>query len=173
MSRPARDLSAANASWARGLAIAIFGFAALLTVQTAEAAKPGDCVPSTIDEDWLIAMETDGGHTLDRHVSRTAIELSERLKREPGITAASSFKDREVATRALSLLLLPEETDLDGWADNAGRGERAQLRMGFKEPIGVTVQRGNASAVPAYNMVAILMAKGDGSCLLLTAYPTK
>ena len=95
------------------------------------------------------------------------------MKREPGIPAASSFKDREIATRALSLLLLPEETDLDGWADTAGRGERAQLRMGFKEPIGVTVQRGNASAIPAYNMVAILMANGDGSCVLLTAYPTK
>jgi hypothetical protein len=173
MSRTPGFLGISKLRWTKGLAIAVFGFGAFLTVQTAEASKPGDCIPSKIDEDWLIAMETDGGHTLDRHVSRTPVELSERLKREPRIPAASSFKDRKIATRALSLLLLPEETDLDGWADYAGRGERAQLRMGFKEPIGVTVQRGNATAVPAYNMIAVLMANGDGSCVLLTAYPTK
>lgn len=173
MSRTLRFPNIFKAKWARGLAIAITGFAVLLSAQAAEAAKPGDCVPSKIDEDWLIEMEVGGGHTLDRHVSRTAVELNERLKREPRIPAASSFKDRKIATRALSLLLLPEETDLDGWADTAGRGERAQLRMGFQEPIGVTVQRGNASPIPAYNMVAVLMANGDGSCVLLTAYPTK
>lgn len=137
------------------------------------AAKPGDCIPSTIDEAWLVGQETAGGHTLDRHVSRTPVELQERLKREPDIPAASSFRDRRIATQALSLLLLPEEGDLDGWADYAGRGERARLQMGFQEPVGITVQRGNASPIPAFNMVAVLQAQGDGSCLLITAYPTK
>lgn len=155
------------------LAAGVFVLAAALLNPGQASAKSGDCIPSAIDETWLIAQETAGGHTLDRHVSRTPVELQERLKREPSIPAASSFKDRAVTTRALSLLLLPEETDLDGWADNAGRGERAKLHMGFKEAVGVTVERGNASPVPAYNMIAILQAQGDGSCLLITAYPIK
>lgn len=159
------------------LAAGVFVLAAALLnpgqASAQAAGKPGDCIPSAIDETWLIAQETAGGHTLDRHVSRTPVELQERLKREPSIPAASSFKNRAVTTRALSLLLLPEETDLDGWADKAGRGERAKLHMGFKEAVGVTVERGNASPVPAYNMIAILQAQGDGSCLLITAYPIK
>jgi len=148
--------------------------AALLLAQpVAAAVNDGDCVPSTIDEAWLIEQETAGGHTLDRHVNRNGEELNARLQREPNIPAASSFQSRAIATGALTLLLSPEETDLDSWADRANPGERAVLKMGFKDPVGITVVRGNASPIPAYRILAVLQATGGGDCRLVTAYPTK
>ena len=44
---------------------------------------------------------------------------------------------------------------------------------GSKEQIGITVRRGNASPLPAYNLTSVIMALGGGDCLLVTAYPTK
>jgi hypothetical protein len=45
--------------------------------------------------------------------------------------------------------------------------------MAFEQPIGVLVERGNASGVPAHGIRVILEATGQGACRLVTAFPTR
>ena len=52
--------------------------------------------PSAYD---LQADERLGGHTLARHVGRTDQELHERLRRDPQISAASTYTDVMTARR--------------------------------------------------------------------------
>ena len=49
----------------------------------------------------LAADESMGGHTLARHVGKTDSQLSDRLRREPQISAASTYTDREMAERTV------------------------------------------------------------------------
>ena len=91
MIRPLRHLTLI----AGGLVVGV----SLLTATMVDARTPtktapqdDDCIPSVIDEAWLVQQETAGGHTLDRHVNRNADELAARLQREQNIPAASSFR---------------------------------------------------------------------------------
>ncbi|GHD61094.1 hypothetical protein GCM10017083_48030 [Thalassobaculum fulvum] len=131
------------------------------------------CVPSTFKDGWLQEQERLGGDTMDRHVGRTATELAARLAKEPASKASSSFPDRHTARQVISAALRPDEDAYDSWAAGAKAGERAEVRMAFEQPIGVWVERGNASAVPAHGITVVLEAMGKGACRLVTAFPTK
>src|SRR5688572_22239367 len=50
----------------------------------------------------LTADESRGGHTLARHVGRSDEQLRERLQRERGISAASTYTDRDTAERIVT-----------------------------------------------------------------------
>lgn len=148
---------------------AAFVAAALLPLS---AAAQAECVPGELKDGWLLEQESKGGHTVDRHVAKSEAWLIDRLRKEPNIPAASSFPDRVTARKVIGLALQPDKSDLDSWADGANRGEVAEIRMAFEQPIGRLVPRGSASAVPAHGLRLFVMADGSGSCHLLTAYPT-
>lgn len=131
-----------------------------------------DCIPSTFPDGWLLEQERKGGHTVDRHVAKSDTWLRERLKRQPRIPAASSFPDRVTARQVIGLALAPDESDLDDWAKTAQPGDVAEIRMAFEQSIGRIVERGKAAGEPAFGLRLFVRAKGDGSCYLLTAYPT-
>jgi hypothetical protein len=113
-----------------------------------------------------------GGHTVDRHVAKSDAWLIDRLKKEPNISAASSFPDRVTARKVIGAALAPDKSDLDDWAVSARGGDVAEIRMAFEQPIGRLVARGTAAAIPAHGLSLFVMADGAGSCHLLTAYPT-
>ena len=131
------------------------------------------CVASPFKDGWLQEQEQLGGDTMDRHVGRSPTELAARLAKEPANTATSSFPDRHTARQVISAALMPDEDAYDSWAAGANAGERAEVRMAFEQPIGVWVERGNASGVPAHGITVVLEAMGKGSCRLVTAFPTK
>ncbi len=131
------------------------------------------CVPSTFKDGWLQEQERLGGDTMDRHVGRSATELAARLAKEPASPATSSFPDRHTARQVISAALMPDEDAYDSWAKVANAGERAEVRMAFEQPIGVWVERGNASGIPAHGITVVLEAMGKGACRLVTAFPTR
>jgi len=131
-----------------------------------------ECVPGEFKDGWLLEQEQLGGHTVDRHVAKSDAWLIDRLKKEPGIPAASSFPDRVTARKVIGLALSPDKTDLDDWATEARGGDVAEIRMAFEQPIGRVVSRGRAAVQPAHGLRLFVMADGSGSCHLLTAYPT-
>lgn len=154
----------------RTLVAAAAMFAAALF--SLSAAAQAECVPGEFKDGWLLEQEVKGGHTVDRHVAKSDAWLIDRLKREPKISAASSFPDRVTARQVIGLALSPDKTDLDDWATSAKGGDVAEIRMAFEQPIGRLVTRGTAAAIPAHGLRLFVMADGRGRCHLLTAYPT-
>lgn len=143
---------------------------ALLLGMSPASAK---CVPSAFKDGWLQEQERLGGDTMDRHVGRSPTELAARLAKEPANPATSSFPDRHTARQVISAALMPDEDTYDSWAAGAHAGERAEVRMAFEQPIGVWVERGNASGTPAHGLTVVLEVIGEGACRLVTAFPTK
>lgn len=144
--------------------------AALMLVAAQADAK---CVPSRYTDGWLQEQERLGGDTMDRHVGRSATELVAHLAKEPAERSVSSFPDPRTAGQVITAALRPDEDAYDSWARRAQAGERAEVRMAFEQPIGLLVERGNASGVPAHGIRVILEAMGQGACRLVTAFPTK
>jgi hypothetical protein len=64
--------------------------------------------------------EARGGHTLARHVGRTDAELQERLRREPNISAASTYRDRIAAERVVARALAENHARVDQWLARTG-----------------------------------------------------
>ena len=144
---------------------------ALVPLSATPAAEK--CVPSSFKDGWLQEQENLGGQTMDRHIGRNSTELAAWLARRPGEPATSSFPDPLTARQVISAALRPDEDAYDSWATTAKPGERAEVRMAFEQPIGILVERGNASGLPAHGITVILEAMGSGTCRLVTAFPTR
>ena len=146
--------------------------AAVTTAFMMSSAAYAECVPGEFEDGWLLQQEVQGGHTVDRHVAKSDAWLVDRLDREPRISAASSFPDRHTARQVIGLALAPDKSDLDDWAESANGGDVAEIRMAFEQPIGRVVPRGSDEAEPGHGLRLFVKANGDGTCHLLTAYPT-
>lgn len=64
--------------------------------------------------------EARGGHTLERHVGRSDDQLVDRLSREPGVSAASTYADRATAERVVEQTLARNRERIDSWLDRVG-----------------------------------------------------
>lgn len=149
------------------------GAAVIAVLMLAAASADAKCVPSKYSDSWLQEQEQLGGDTMDRHVGRNASELVAHLAKEPESRSVSSFPDPRTAGQVINAALRPDEDAYDNWARRAKAGERAEVRMAFEQPIGLLVERGNASGVPAHGIRVILEATGQGNCRLVTAFPTR
>lgn len=129
----------------------------------AEAAKPRD----------LERDERRGGHTLSRHVGKSDAELRERLRREKGISAASTWTDRATAERAVSAALLASKKRVDRWVNR--EGSRANLVIdwpGDGKVVGRSLRRGAKEPVPCTRAVVILKWNDEAEIFyVLTSYP--
>jgi hypothetical protein len=122
----------------------------------------------------LSADESMGGHTLTRHVGRTDAELAERLRREPQISAASTWTDRATAEHAVGAALASADGKLTSWERRTGR--RPNLVLHYTDRPGATLgrslSRGEHTAVPCTR--ALMVLKWDerrDRFYVLTAYP--
>ena len=117
--------------------------------------------------------EARGGHTLARHVGRTDADLRERLRREPGISAASSYTDRATAERVVARTLARQRTRVDQWL--ARQGPRPNLALDYRgdgrETIGRSIPRRNPQPVLCRNAVVVLRWTGGRGFIVLTSYP--
>ena len=117
--------------------------------------------------------EKRGGHTLARHVGRSDADLSERLRRERQIRAASTYTDRVTAERVVALTLAQHRTRVDEWL--AREGSRPNLALDYRaargEPIGRSLARRARKAAACSDAVVVLRWDGRNGFYVLTSYP--
>ena len=117
--------------------------------------------------------EKRGGHTLARHVGRSDADLSERLRRERRISAASTYTDRMTAERVVALALAQHRARVDEWLSR--QGARPNLVLDYRaaggEPIGRSLTRRGPRAVACSDAVVVLRWDGHSGFYVLTSYP--
>jgi len=117
--------------------------------------------------------EARGGHTLARHVARTDADLRERLRREPGISAASTYTDRATAERVVARTLTRQRSRVDQWL--ARQGSRPNLALDYRgdgrETIGRSIPRRTQQPAPCRDAVVVLRWTGGRGFIVLTTYP--
>jgi hypothetical protein len=139
----------------------------------ATAPAPAPAAASARRRD-LSADEAMGGHTLARHVGRTDAELADRLRREPQISAASTWTDRDSAERAVGAALDGAAGRLAAWERRSGR--RPNLVLHYTDRAGATLGRSLSRAAPASVACtqALVVLRWDDRrdrFFVLTAYP--
>lgn len=121
----------------------------------------------------LARDETLGGHTLSRHVGLTDEALRERLRREQGIAAASTYFDRTTAERVVADVLARAGTRLERWRDR--KGPRPNLVLDHDgdpaRPVGRSLRRGDSRVRDAHDAVVVLKWHGEAGYFVLTSYP--
>jgi Bacterial CdiA-CT RNAse A domain/Pre-toxin TG len=136
--------------------------------------KPGDSSPIA-PGGGLAAHEAKGGHLIAKHVGKTDAELLQRLKDDPKITGASTFKDRATAEKIVSKVLNDPENikKIQKWLSNPNSRPTLPLRYkGDGEVIGRSVERGSNVVENVTNAKIVLKKDGKGN-FILTGYPTK
>ena len=120
----------------------------------------------------LSVDEKRGGHTLARHVGRTDEQLSERLRRETGISAASTYTNRQIAERTVGRVLDAERSRIATWARRSTN--RPNLALDYRgkpdEILGRTLRRNGRASIPSTEAVVVLRADGR-DFYVLTSYP--
>jgi hypothetical protein len=112
-----------------------------------------------------------GGHTLERHVGRSDQQLIERLEREPEISAASTYKDREIAEKTVAATLGRERDRIESWLNRPGSHRNLALQFHANEVLGRSIRRGESSPEPSYDAAIVLRWDGDHHFYVLTTYP--
>jgi CDI toxin RNase A-like protein len=122
----------------------------------------------------LAADERCGGHTLERHVGRTNMQLAERLRQQSDISAASTYPDRQTAETVVGAALARERGRIQSWSSR--RGPRPNLALRYRAPgpkaIGRSWQRGKIAPDACFQAVVVLrwdVSRGD--YCVLTSYP--
>jgi hypothetical protein len=121
----------------------------------------------------LSVDESMGGHTLERHVGKTNGDLTERLRREPEISSASTYNDRHTAERSVGAALASAGSTLSDWQRRSGR--RPNLVLHFADPampVGRSLSRGRRAPVPCHRIVVVLRwDEPRDRFYVLTSYP--
>ena len=147
--------------------------APVASAPAADARQAPAPAPAAADRYDLGRDETRGGHTLARHVGRSDADLSERLRREPQISAASTYTDRVTAERVVALTLARNRARIDQWLGR--RGSRPNLALDYvgdpREPIGRSLSRRTPRPIPCSNAVVVLRWDGQRGFIVLTSYP--
>ena len=116
--------------------------------------------------------EAMGGHTLARHVGKTDAELTERLRREPQISSASTYTDRATAERVVGAALASPGRGFGAWRARTGRRPNFVLRHTDAATIGRSMSRGRSVSVPC-NRALVVLRWDDrrDRFFVLTSYP--
>jgi hypothetical protein len=122
----------------------------------------------------LAADERCGGHTVARHVGKTNRELAERLRKEPDISAASTYTDLPTAETVVGAALVKERGRIETWS--ARSGPRPNLALRYTSPgermIGRSWERGKVAPNGCFRAVVVLRwdVSRNAFCVL-TSYP--
>lgn len=122
----------------------------------------------------LAGDEALGGHTIARHIGKSDDELFERLKKEPQISAASTYTDVETARRVVAAALAQSRDRLQAWERRSGA--RPNLVLNYAQsggrPIGRSLARGERVARSCRRaLVVIRWHERRRAWYVLTSYP--
>jgi len=113
-----------------------------------------------------------GGHTLQRHVGKSDADLIERLAREPQISSASTYTDRETAEQVVGAALESDSRAFAAWRERSGRRPNFVLRHRADRVIGRSMPRGRSTSVPCDRALIVLRwDERRGRAYVLTSYP--
>ena len=145
------------------------------TLRQPPPSRPGESAP-------LYDLQRDealGGHTLARHVGRTDEQLAERLRREPQISAASTYTNVVTARETVTAAIRQSRVRISAW--EARRGNRPNLvlnyvartdRIGFSGPMGRSLRRGARVSEPCDRALVVLRwLERERRWIVLTSYP--
>jgi hypothetical protein len=120
----------------------------------------------------LSVDEAMGGHTLARHVGKTDADLSERLRREPQISSASTYTDRATAERVVGAALASGGRGFEAWRARTGRRPNFVLRYADSATIGRSMSRGRSASAPCTRALVVLRWDDRRQRFyVLTSYP--
>jgi hypothetical protein len=114
--------------------------------------------------------EAAGGHVLRKHVGRTDDQLRERLELERNISGASTYTDRATAEHAIGAAIAVSQDRIQRWLDRTGGRPNLVLDYDSPQPIGRTINRGDAQSRPCWHAVVVLKYSAP-SYYVLTSYP--
>jgi hypothetical protein len=155
------------------LIAALFGISGLDRVAPSASASSQAARQAIAPSYDLQADERIGGHTIARHVGKSDQELSDRLQREPRISAASTYPDLETARRVVAAAIEQSRDRVDLWARRSGM--RPNLTLNYQSsgrPIGRSLSRGaRVSAVATRALVVLRWHERQRRWYVLTSYP--
>lgn len=113
-----------------------FGLAGML-----KAARVASITAGRIDlaQHEAKSLKGPGGHTIAKHVGKTAEELRARLVMERHLISASSFTDLRTAEKAISDMLSANRSRIMAWSLTGD--PRLELRQKFSRPLGKVLMR--------------------------------
>lgn len=122
----------------------------------------------------LAAEEAAGGHTIARHVARTEAQLRQRLVNQPGIPAASSFRNLREAERAVTAVVRANRAAIETWAKSATTAQKLTLTYPVGRDVGYGVVRGSAQLVNMSKVILVLRktVAQNRVYFVLTSFPT-
>ncbi len=115
--------------------------------------------------------EAEGGHILRKHVGQTDNELLERLNRERSISGASTYTDRATAEQAVGAAIEESQDRIQRWLDRSGGHPNLVLDYDADQPVGRTINRGEAQSRPCSHALIVLKYKPPSGYYVLTSYP--
>ncbi|PEL31138.1 hypothetical protein CN608_08150 [Bacillus pseudomycoides] len=113
------------------------------------------------------------GHTIERHVGKTEDELKKRLQTDK-VSAASTYYDKEIATKAVKDSLKQHEQEIEKWLKNS-KENRLVLNAKHSFPVGKTVLKRDMSVKDKLmNTVTVLVRDKSGALgfKIITSYPS-
>jgi hypothetical protein len=116
--------------------------------------------------------EARGGHTIAKHVGKSDGWLSDRLRREPNIPAASSYPDETTAERVIARTLADNQTRVQDWIARSGPRPNLVLEFHGDAPIGRVLSRGAEASHPSSIALIVLKWSSEHNYFVLTSYPT-
>ena len=98
--------------------------------------------------------------------------MVERLRREPQISSASTYTDRETAETVIAVALQSGNRAFATWRKRIGRRPNFVLRYRADHVIGRSVARGHSTASPCDRVVVVLRWDDERQrSYVLTSYP--
>ena len=114
------------------------------------------------------------GHTLERHVGKTEEQLKERLRTDK-VSAASTYYDKETATKAVKDSLKQHEKEIDTWLKES-KESRLVLNTKHAFPVGKAVLKKDMRVKDGLRNTVTVLQKDKGSQLgfkIITSYPSE
>lgn len=115
--------------------------------------------------------EEAGGHILRKHVGQTEEDLRERLEREPNITGASTYTDRQTAEHVVGAAIAGSQDRIQDWLHRPGQHQNLVVDYDGSQPIGRTMNRGEAHSHPCTHALIVLKYADANRYYVLTSYP--
>jgi hypothetical protein len=155
--------------WLLLLLMAGCGPATTTTPAAGPASTHGSTLSAAIRD--LARDESEGGHTLRKHVGRTDAELRDRLRRERHIIAASTYTDRDAAEHAVGAAIQQQQSRIASWLGRTGGHPNLVLDYDADRPIGRTMRRGQDRSEPCSHAVVVMKWMKRAEYYVLTSYP--
>lgn len=122
-----------------------------------------------------IAGSTGGGHTIERHIGKTAEELIARLERRSSLPATSSFKTQHEAEQLITRVVRDNSHQIEMWVKHLPPGMNAKMELErvFASQTGIMVRRGSTEVIRCYRVRMVLRFEHwhGQPYFVLTAFP--